>query len=189
LDAGELGDHSKRSRVIISVEANDEEDEDPHKRPEGKSLQKRGRKEVHREDPRKNFVIWLIPRKHWKPRGERRRRQGRPSSRPWRRRSGRRRWPPKRGKPLPRIRGLHLRRRGLQKRKRLMSVLSYSWTKETWMPHLGNIGSSLVQRSFKDVLVVVMELVEEEEVVIDLDEEEVVVMVEMQVMVVVMVLA
>jgi hypothetical protein len=34
----------KRPRVSISVEANDEEDEDPHKRPEGQNLAKERKK-------------------------------------------------------------------------------------------------------------------------------------------------
>jgi hypothetical protein len=46
-----------------------------------------------------------------------------------------------------------------KERERSMSVLSRSWTQATWMPRLGNIGSSLMQRSFKDLLV--MELAKE----------------------------
>jgi hypothetical protein len=39
-----LGDHSKEVKGYISIEANDEEDEDPHKRPEGQKLAKKEEK-------------------------------------------------------------------------------------------------------------------------------------------------
>ena len=55
-----------------------------------------------------------------------------------------------------------------------MSVLSCSWTQATWMPRLGSIGSSLEQRSFKDLLV---EMLMAKEVMVAEEEEVVVVMV------------
>ena len=54
-----------------------------------------------------------------------------------------------------------------------MSVLSCSWTQATWMPRLGSIGSSLEQRSFKDLL---MEMLMAKEVMVAEEEEVVVVM-------------